>query len=348
MSNKKNKILVTGGTGYIGSHTAIVLSEAGYEVVIVDNLSNSDPGMLDRIASITGEKPEFMELDLRDQNAVAGLFKKHPDIEGIIHFAAKKAVGESVNIPVTYYHNNLNCLLNLLQEMPENVQSFIFSSSCTVYGEPDNPPVDENAPVVKPASPYGNTKKICEEILQDYAKTGSSKVISLRYFNPIGAHPSGKIGEMPTGVPDNLIPYVTQTAIGKRAKFVVFGDDYNTRDGSCIRDYIHIMDLARAHLISLERNLQGQEKSPLEVFNVGTGQGYSVFEVLEAFQRVNNVKVPCEIGERREGDVSSIWADPSYANSELGWKAKHNLEEMVSSAWKWEQNLAKEKAVHNE
>lgn len=337
----KTKILVTGGTGYIGSHTTITLMNSGYEVGIVDNFSNSQPSMLERIEEVIGNRPIFEEVDLRNPAKVEELFKKHPDIKGIIHFAANKAVGESVEKPVQYYHNNLNCLLNLLSFKPENVESFIFSSSCTVYGEPENPPVNENAPIVKPNAPYGNTKKICEEILEDHVAASTSKAIALRYFNPIGAHPSGLIGEMPTGVPDNLVPYITQTAIGKREKFTVFGDDYPTHDGSCIRDYIHIMDLAEAHLQALERNLKGREKANFEVFNLGTGTGYSVFEVLKTFMKVNEVDVPYQVGERRAGDVSAIWADPTFANEELGWKARFGLEDMLESAWRWEKHLHK-------
>jgi UDP-glucose 4-epimerase len=338
---KKPAILVTGGTGYIGSHTAVELMEAGMEVVIIDNLENSSRDMLDGIAEITGERPRFYEGDLRDREVVRSLFRSSPDIGAVIHFAAYKSVNESVEKPLEYYENNLLSLINLLQVMKEHrVQPMVFSSSCTVYGQPDKVPVSEDAPVRKASSPYGNTKQISEEILRDSVKSDLSlKVISLRYFNPVGAHPSARIGELPTGVPANLVPFITQTAIGIREVLNVFGDDYNTPDGSAIRDYINVVDLARAHVVAIQRILGNRQKSPYEVFNLGTGKGMSVLEMIRDFEKATGVKVNYRIVERREGDVEKVWADTGYANRELGWKAEIGIRETLLSAWKWEQSI---------
>ncbi len=334
----KSKILVTGGLGFIGSHTVVALQEKGFEVVIIDNLSNSSIDVLGGITKISGQTPEFEDLDLRDKNGVKAFFEKHQDIEGIIHFAASKAVGESVEKPLLYYENNLSSLVYLLQEFSERKNSgFIFSSSCTVYGQADKLPITEDAPVKKAESPYGNTKQIGEEIIYDTCKaTPGFKAISLRYFNPIGAHPSGEIGELPLGTPQNLVPFITQTAIGKREKLSVFGDDYPTEDGTCIRDYIHVMDLAQAHVIALERLIENKEKSSFEVFNLGTGKGNSVLEVINSFEKATGEKLPYEITGRREGDIISAYADTTKANKELGWKAKRSLEDALGSAWKWQ------------
>ena len=319
----KEKILVTGGTGYIGSHTTVKLQEAGYEVVIIDNLSNSKIEVLDGIEAITGKRPVFVKGDCTDIATLRKLFSENPGIKGIINFAASKAVGESVHKPILYYRNNLGTLLNLLECMPEfGVKGIVFSSSCTVYGEPDVNPIDETAPIKPATSPYGNTKQISEEIIRDVIISGAPiKSILLRYFNPIGAHPSAKIGELPVGVPQNLVPYITQTAAGIRKELTVFGDDYNTPDGSCIRDYIDVNDLAAAHVIAMERMLSREDTDQLEVFNLGTGNGLSVLELVNAFQEATGVKVPYKIGARREGDIEKIWADPKKANEVLGWKA---------------------------
>lgn len=332
------KILVTGGTGYIGSHTAVELLEEGMQVVIVDNLSNSEREVLEGIESITGIKPQFEEVDLRDRKATFGVFEKHPDINAIIHFAAFKAVGESVEKPLEYYENNLLSLIHLLEAMKlGQVDHMVFSSSCTVYGEPDELPVTENAPIKKAGSPYGNTKQISEEILQDTIFTLKGKgVISLRYFNPIGAHPSALIGELPIGVPNNLVPFITQTAAGIRECLSVFGDDYNTPDGSAIRDYINVVDLAKAHVSAIRRLLDRKQRSSFEVFNLGTGSGLSVFEIIEAFERSTGQKLNYKVVGRREGDIEKVYADTSFANSELGWKAEMGIEESLKSAWKWE------------
>jgi UDP-glucose 4-epimerase len=339
------KILVTGGTGYIGSHTAVELLQEGMEVVIIDNLSNSERKVLDGITAITGRKAHFEEVDLRDREATFRVFEKHPDILAIIHFAAFKAVGESVEKPLAYYENNLLSLINLLEAMKRfPVDHMVFSSSCTVYGEPDELPVTENAPIKKAGSPYGNTKQISEEILQDSMHAIQGKgVISLRYFNPIGAHASALIGELPIGVPNNLVPLITQTAAGIRDCLNVFGDDYNTPDGSAIRDYIHVVDLARAHVSAIRRLLEGKQKSPFEVFNLGTGNGCSVFEVIKAFESSTGQKLNYRVVGRREGDIEKVWADTSYANSELGWKAQMGIEESLLSAWKWEMQLRSKK-----
>jgi UDP-glucose 4-epimerase len=335
------KILVTGGTGYIGSHTVVELLEEGMEVVIIDNLSNSERTVLNGISSITGKEPHFEEVDLRNREATFEVFEKHPDIGAIIHFAAYKAVGESVEKPLDYYENNLVSLIHLIRAMDKfAVDLMVFSSSCTVYGEPDALPVNENAPIKKANSPYGNTKQICEEILQDaVASMPGKRVISLRYFNPIGAHASALIGELPIGVPSNLVPFVTQTAAGVREYLSVFGDDYNTPDGSAIRDYIHVVDLAKAHVAAIRRMLERKLKSKFEVFNLGTGRGLSVFEIIKAFELSTGQPLNYKVVQRREGDIEKVYADTSFANSELGWKAESGIEETLLSAWNWEKRL---------
>jgi UDP-glucose 4-epimerase len=330
------KILVTGGLGYIGSHTVVALQEKGYEVVIVDNLANSQLEILDRITKISGIKPIFEQLDLRSKSAVISLFEKYTDISGIIHFAAFKAVGESVAKPLDYYENNLNTLIYLLQQVEIKKIPFIFSSSCTVYGEAEQMPIFENAPVQPAISPYGNTKQIGEEIVLDVAKSTEIKAILLRYFNPIGAHKSGLIGELPNGVPQNLVPFITQTAIGKREKLSVYGNDYPTADGTCIRDYIHVVDLAEAHVISLERLLNDKNETAVEIFNLGTGKGSSVLEVIKTFERVTNQKLNYQIVDRREGDVIQAYADTTKAREILGWQTRLSLDEALLSSWDWE------------
>lgn len=338
------KILVTGGLGYIGSHTAVALQQAGFEVLIVDNMSNSSIDVLEGIAHITGKTPQFKYLDLREKEEVHHYFKTHKDIDGIIHFAASKAVGESVENPLLYYENNINTLVYILQECKvNNIKNLIFSSSCTVYGEPDSLPITEDAPVKTATSPYGNTKQISEEIIFDTTKVSDVNAIALRYFNPIGSHESTEIGELPLGVPQNLVPFITQTAIGLREELSVFGNDYPTEDGSCIRDYIHVMDLAEAHVVALQRLLENKNKEAFEVFNVGTGKGSSVFEVIEAFENVTGKPLNYKVVDRRPGDVIAVYADTTLANKELGWKSKRNLEEALRSAWKWEQKVRKEK-----
>lgn len=337
----KEKILVTGGTGYIGSHTTVELQNAGYDVVIIDNLSNSSRDVLNGIESITGKRPEFVEGDCTDIETLRALFKAHPGIKGIINFAASKAVGESVEKPLLYYRNNLMTLINLLELMPsEGVKGIVFSSSCTVYGEPDSNPIDETAPIKPATSPYGNTKQISEEIIRDFVHSGSPvKSIILRYFNPVGAHPSAKIGELPVGVPQNLVPYLTQTASGIRKELTVFGDDYGTPDGSCIRDYINVVDLAKAHVTAMKRMLEREDTENIEIFNLGTGRGVSVLELIESFERATGVKVPHRIGARREGDIEKIWANPKRANEVLGWEAKESLDDTMRSAWAWQCHL---------
>lgn len=339
------KILVTGGTGYIGSHTVVELQQAGYQVVIVDNLSNSSVDVLEGITRITGIRPDFEKLDCTDMDALEALFKKHT-FDGIIHFAASKAVGESVQKPLLYYHNNLVSLINLLELMPRySVKGIVFSSSCTVYGEPDVNPIDECAPIKPAASPYGNTKQINEEIIQDFVHSGAPiKSIILRYFNPIGAHPSAEIGELPIGVPQNLVPFITQTGIGIRKELSVFGDDYDTPDGSCIRDFINVVDLARAHVISIDRILGNASNEPVEIFNLGTGTGLSVLELIKVFEDVSGISLNYKIVGRREGDIEQIWAQPDKANNVLGWKAKETIHDTMASAWKWQQRL-KEKGT---
>src|SRR5690554_398087 len=334
------KILVTGGLGYIGSHTAVALQQAGFEVLIVDNMSNSSIDVLQGIAHITGETPQFKYLDLRDKTEVHHYFKTHRDIDGIIHFAASKAVGESVENPLLYYENNLSTLVYLLQECDKyEIRNFIFSSSCTVYGEPDNLPITEDAPIKVANSPYGNTKQISEEIILDTTKISELKAIALRYFNPIGAHESAEIGELPLGVPQNLVPFITQTAIGLREQLSVFGNDYPTEDGSCIRDYIHVMDLAEAHVIALQRLLEEKNQTAFEVFNVGTGKGSSVFDVIKTFEKVTGKPLNYKVVNRRPGDVTAVFADTTKANKELGWKTKRTLDEALISAWKWEKHV---------
>lgn len=340
---EKTKILVTGGTGYIGSHTTVELQRAGYDVVIIDNLSNSNENVLDGIEAITGIRPVFVKGDCTDIETLRRLFKENPGIKGIINFAASKAVGESVHKPLLYYRNNLNTLINLLECMPEyGVKGIVFSSSCTVYGEPDVNPIDETAPIKPATSPYGNTKQISEEIITDYIASGAPiKSIILRYFNPIGAHPSAKIGELPVGVPQNLVPYLTQAAAGIRKELTVFGDDYNTPDGSCIRDYIDVVDLAKAHVTAMKRMLDGQDTDAIEIFNLGTGRGLSVLELINAFEKSTGVKVPHHIGPRREGDIEKIWAAPAKANEVLGWTAEVPIEETMRNAWAWQCTLPK-------
>lgn len=338
-----SKILVTGGTGYIGSHTTVELQKEGFEVVIVDNLSNSNIDVLNGIEKITGIRPAFENIDCVDYVSMDRMFEKYQDIDAIIHFAANKAVGESVEKPLMYYRNNLVSLINILQLMPiHKVKSMVFSSSCTVYGQPDILPVTEQAPIKLAQSPYGNTKQIGEEIIHDtLAASADLQSIILRYFNPIGAHASAEIGELPNGVPNNLLPFVTQTAIGMRKQLSVFGNDYNTPDGSCVRDYIHVVDLAKAHVIAVKRLLEKNTNAQIETFNLGTGRGLSVLEIIETFMKVTGVEVPYKIVGRRSGDVEKVWADPSYANNVLGWTAAETVEETLRSAWAWEQNLAK-------
>lgn len=337
----KQKILVAGGTGYIGSHTTVELQNAGYEVVIIDDLSNSNIEVLDGIEKITGIRPAFIQLDLKDKEATRQALEAHPGIKGIILFAASKAVGESVQQPLKYYRNNIVTLLNLLELMPEfHIEGIVFSSSCTVYGQPDQLPVTEDAPIKPATSPYGNTKQINEEIIRDTIHAGAPfKSILLRYFNPIGAHPSAEIGELPNGVPQNLIPYLTQTAIGIRKELSVFGDDYDTPDGSCIRDYINVVDLAKAHVVAMDRMLQNQTEENVEVFNLGTGRGVTVLELIHAFEKGTGVKVPHKIVGRREGDIEKVWANPERANKVLGWTAKETLEDTLVSAWNWQKRL---------
>lgn len=338
----KDTILVTGGTGFIGSHTTVELQEAGYDVVIIDNLSNSSESVVDGIEKITGIRPAFEKVDCLDYENLEKVFQKY-NIKGIIHFAASKAVGESVQKPLLYYRNNIVSLVNLLELMPKyDVKGIIFSSSCTVYGQPDaeNLPVTESAPIKKAESPYGNTKQINEEIIQDTIKSGSPiKSIILRYFNPIGSHPTSIIGEMPNGVPMNLIPYLTQAAIGIRECLTVFGDDYNTPDGSCIRDYIYVVDLAKAHVAAMKRILDDKTEDSVEFFNIGTGHGVSVLELINSFERATGVKLPYKIGPRRGGDIEAIWGNVDKANKVLGWKADTPLDDILLSAWNWQKKL---------
>ncbi len=340
---KKGTILVTGGTGYIGAHTVVELQNAGYEVVAVDNFSNSTPDVLDGIEKITGTKPYFEEIDCTSYEQMVSLFTKYPQISGAIHFAAYKAVGESVAKPLEYYQNNIVSLLNLIDLLRKKESaSLVFSSSCTVYGQPlkEHLPVSETAPLRPAESPYGKTKQMCEDILKDCSFAYKNlKVTSLRYFNPVGAHPSANIGELPRGVPQNLLPFVTQTAIGLRDKLSVFGDDYNTPDGSCIRDYIYVCDLAKAHVSAVERLLDGKQDAQIDYFNLGTGTGLSVLEIIKYFEAATGVKVPYQIAERRAGDVEQVWADPAKANRELRWVADTPVEQIMKSAWEWEKKI---------
>ena len=332
------KVIVTGGAGYIGSHTVVDLQQAGYDVVILDNLSNSDIRVLDGIAAITGIKPVFHPIDIADHSALTDVLTIHRHAVGVIHFAAFKAVGESVERPLAYYANNVGGMISLLQVMERlGMDHLIFSSSCTVYGQPEVLPVTEDAPVQRAQSPYGNTKQICEEILRDAVSAGSfNGVISLRYFNPVGADPSALIGELPLGVPANLMPFITQTAAGLREELKVYGGDYATPDGTAIRDYIHVSDLAAAHRVALERLVRGKQQEAFEIFNIGTGRGTSVLEVIQAFEKVSGRTLPYRIVDRRPGDVEQVWADTTRANRVLGWTAERSLEDMVASAWKWE------------
>ena len=334
------KILVTGGLGFIGSHTVVELQNEGFEVVIIDNLSNSTETVLDGIVAITGQIPLFEKIDVREKAALQDFFKRHNDIEGVIHFAASKAVGESVENPLLYYENNINSLVYLLQELQQKPNAnFIFSSSCTVYGQAEIMPITEDASIQVAMSPYGNTKQIGEEIITDVAKVTTIKTILLRYFNPIGAHPSAEIGELPIGVPQNLVPFITQTGYGLRKELAVYGNDYPTPDGTAIRDYIHVVDLAKAHVIALQRLLDNKNIEKVETFNLGTGTGSSVLEVIAAFEKVSGQKLPYKIVDRREGDVISAYANTDKANTVLGWTAKSTLEEAIDSAWKWEQKI---------
>lgn len=339
----KKAILVTGGTGYIGSHTTVELMEAGYEVISIDNLSNSNIEVLDGIERITGKKPIFYQADVNDALKMDEILSKHSNIAGVIHFAASKAVGESVHKPLLYYRNNLLSLIVLLEAMAKhNTKGIVFSSSCTVYGQPEQLPVSEDAPVQTALSPYGNTKQINEEIIRDTIYSGANyKAIILRYFNPVGAHPSAEIGELPIGVPQNLMPFLTQTAAGIRPELSVFGDDYDTPDGSCIRDYINVVDLAKAHVVAIERILSEEKNSDnLEIFNIGTGNGVSVLELINTFEKVTSVKVPHKIVGRREGDIEKVWADATKANEVLGWRAEKTLEDTLLSAWKWQKKIS--------
>ena len=334
------KIVVTGGLGFIGSHTVVELQNQGFDVVIIDNLSNASLDVLDGIFSITGKKPEFEKMDVRDKASVQSFFKKYSDVTGIIHFAASKAVGESVENPLLYYENNINSLVYILQELQQKSEAhFIFSSSCTVYGQAKTMPITEDAPIQPAMSPYGNTKQIGEEIILDVANVSNIKAILLRYFNPIGAHESAAIGELPLGVPQNLVPFITQTAMGLRKELSVFGCDYPTPDGTCIRDYIHVVDLAKAHVVALQRLIEKKNLENVEVFNLGTGKGSSVLEVIQAFEKVSQKKLPYKIVARREGDVVEAYADTDKANKILGWKTELTLEQALESAWKWEQKI---------
>ncbi len=335
------KIVVTGGLGFIGSHTVVELQNIGHDVVIIDNCSNSSQEVLKGISAITGKTPQFEKFDLREKSKVQDFFKRQQDIKGVIHFAASKAVGESVQKPLLYYENNLGTLVYILQELSQMEEaSFIFSSSCTVYGQADELPITENAPVKPAESPYGNTKQIGEEIIRDTCRVHPNvKSVALRYFNPIGSHSSAEIGELPLGVPANLVPFITQTGAGLREELSVFGNDYPTNDGTAVRDYIHVVDLAKAHVVALERLLKGNNKSNYEVFNVGTGTGSSVLEVIRSFEKVSGKELNYKIVDRREGDITAAYADTTKANEDLGWKSKSTLDEAMASAWKWEQKI---------
>ena len=334
------KVLVTGGLGFIGSHTVVELQNEGFEVVIIDNLSNSSEDVLKGIVAITGKTPIFEKMDLREKAAVQTFFQKHNDVAGIIHFAASKAVGESVENPLLYYENNISTLVYILQELQQKQEAnFIFSSSCTVYGEAEKMPITEDAPVQPAISPYGNTKQIGEEIINEVCKVSNINAILLRYFNPMGAHPSAEIGELPIGIPQNLIPFITQTGIGLRKELSVYGDDYPTPDGTCIRDYIHVVDLAKAHVVALQRLMNRKNLNKVETFNLGTGTGSSVLEVINTFEKVSGQKLPYKIVGRREGDIISAYANTDKANEVLGWKAQSTLEQALTSAWKWEKKI---------
>ncbi|MDC6404676.1 MULTISPECIES: UDP-glucose 4-epimerase GalE [Maribacter] len=337
------KILVTGGLGFIGSHTVVELQAKGFEVVIIDDCSNADEKVLEGIEKISGKKPIFEKFDLKEREKVKDFFQRYPDVEGVIHFAASKAVGESVEKPLLYYENNIGTLVYILKELSKkNKASFIFSSSCTVYGQADTMPITENAPVKEAESPYGNTKQMGEEIIRDTCNvTPNLNAIALRYFNPMGAHPSAEIGELPNGVPQNLVPFITQTGVGLRKELSVFGDDYPTEDGTCIRDYIYVVDLAKAHVVALERLLAGKNTDNYEVFNVGTGKGSSVLEVIGSFERISGKKLNYKIVGRRPGDITTAYADTTKANSVLGWKSQYTLDEAMKSAWDWEQKIRK-------
>ena len=336
------KIVVTGGLGFIGSHTVVELQQAGFDVVVIDNLSNSSIDVLEGIAKTSGQKPLFENIDLRDKVSVQGFFKKYPDVGGVVHFAASKAVGESVENPLLYYENNINSLVYLLQELQQKKEAhLIFSSSCTVYGQAEQMPITENAPVQLAISPYGNTKQIGEEIICDVAKVSSMTAVLLRYFNPIGAHSSAEIGELPLGVPQNLVPFITQTAIGLRQELSVFGNDYPTPDGTAIRDYIHVVDLAKSHVVALQRLIAQENVDKVEIFNIGTGKGSSVLEVITSFEEVSGQKLPYKIVGRREGDVVTAYANADKANQVLGWKASLSLKEALESAWRWQQKIRK-------
>lgn len=336
-----SKIIVTGGLGYIGSHTVVNLLEDGFDVVIVDDLSNSQQDILRRIEKITGKQPEFMQLDVSVRDNVMSVLRRHGDAGAIIHFAASKAVGESVQEPLLYYRNNLNSMIFLLEGMVETgIVNMVFSSSCTVYGQPDTLPVTESSPFLPAESPYGNTKQICEEILRDVCAANENiHAVALRYFNPVGAHDSHLIGELPRGVPNNLVPYITQTAAGILPELRIFGDDYDTPDGTAVRDYIHVVDLANAHRLALRRLLEGREKTNYEYFNLGTGRGHTVLEVVKAFEMATGVALRYRIAARRPGDVEKIWADTALANRELGWRAERSLHDMMQSAWNWQLHL---------
>lgn len=334
------KVLVTGGLGFIGSHTVVELQNEGFEVVIIDNLSNSSEDVLKGIVAITGKEPIFEKLDLREKAAVQDFFQRHQDISGVIHFAASKAVGESVTNPLLYYENNIASLVYLLQELEKKEEAhFIFSSSCTVYGQADVMPINENASIKPAMSPYGNTKQIGEEIITDVSKVSNINAILLRYFNPIGAHPSAEIGELPIGVPQNLVPFITQTGIGLRKELMVYGNDYPTADGTCIRDYIHVVDLAKAHVVALQRLIEHKNTDKIEIFNLGTGVGSSVLEVIASFEKVSGKPFPYKIVDRREGDVTMAYASTDKANTVLGWKTESSLDQAIASAWKWEQKI---------
>ena len=340
----KLKVLVAGGTGYIGSHTVVALQQHGFDVIVIDNLSNSHSDVINRIGKITGTKPEFHEFDLVDRQNTDLFFAQNPDLSGIIHFAAYKSVSESMSDPLMYYSNNLVSLMNILEGMKNHgIVNLVFSSSCTVYGQPEELPVNESAPVKAAWSAYGSTKQMSEEIIRFSVRAYGIKTIALRYFNPVGAHASALIGEFPRGIPNNLAPFITQTAIGLRDHLNVFGSDYNTPDGTAVRDFIHVVDLAEAHVVAVNRMIENKTKSDYEIFNLGTGKGYSVLEAIRSFEKVSGRKLKYRFVDRRPGDIEQVWADTDYANKELGWKSERSLDDMMDSAWKWEQALAREK-----